>query len=573
VHAVLPSSLLFVLSLGAVPSIDDARNALSAGAYSEAVELASEIVRSSPGDVRGYILRGLAELALDRSDDARKSFRRATELAPDLATAWFNYGTACFESRHFKDAEAAFLRASFLDRSLRSLAMLNAGFSAAHDGRVEDAKLHLAVARDAMPKDDAALLKKARDLEEAIQGSRDIVEQKRQQEKRAKLHDLILSGRQALESGQHDLGRKRLQEAMVVARSTAGGEELESQLADLLKVDEQGEEDEESDFTLELSLGGGWDSNVPQSGVVIVEPTVKDRQSPSSPLLALDARAGWRPWGTAKDGAALSYTLSQIAYGSSTVDSFSVQEHQLKVAAIYTPQPWLSLEALGEAFFVFAGVRTFAPFQMGASVGPAIIAREGGGFETTLKYVHTFKSALATGYEFLSGGRDEASIQQSWENDDLELSIAYLLRNEAVGVERIPVTSAVTTDLFAPDAIYQIPYSFLGHEASITARVELPLDLSLAAALVFERRVYGSPSFISVPSASLDTYFRSRIDHRYTAHISLERDLIGSFGIEASYTVIANLSTIDDTNRLTFLDYDDKNYTKQIVQLAIDYTY
>jgi hypothetical protein len=438
---------------------------------------------------------------------------------------------------------------------------------------------------------DAPLVRKIQDLKQGIKEKRspeakeEAKEQakaeKREAEKRAKLRSLVLEGKRALESGHTDVGRKRLEEAMTIAHTTSGGQKIEADIADLLHEQQEDEDEDEATVDLEIGIGGGFDSNVPQSGVVVVAPTQQDRANPAAALVAVDVDFAWRAVETGPYSLTLGYVMSEVAYASETVDQFSIQDHTVKMTAGYTPRRWISLEALGEVFLLFSGTKSFAPFQAGAGMGPQVVLRETDDFETSLKYTHVFKQSLQDTYAFLSGGRDEATIAQAWKTGPVELTLSYVLRNEAIGVERAPVLDIVspeaavrTSTVFGARAVYNIPYSFLGHEASMNLHLKLPWKLDVAAAFAYEHRTYNDPSYITNPATGLGaSYFRNRVDDRYTVRTALGRDLWDKFAIELSYTFIANRSTIDPTNPLSFFDYDNKNYAKHLFEVIVSYRY
>ncbi|HEX4462726.1 MAG TPA: hypothetical protein VIA18_32345, partial [Polyangia bacterium] len=239
----------------------------------------------------------------------------------------------------------------------------------------------------------------------------------------------------------------------------------------------------------------------------------------------------------------------------------------------------LTLAAGVDGYVLFAGVQTFTPFQAGASVGPRIEIRESHGFETRLRYQHVFKTALDAPYKYLGGQRDEASLTQAWRDQRDRLSLGYVFAHEAIGtqvvtLDQLPFPEAPPGS-YDPAAIYHIPYSYFGHELSLTEARDLPWSFHGALTLRYEHRDYVGQSYIGPPAGQTTAPFdyRTRRDNRFSADLALRHEIGAGFDVEAAYTFIVNSSTIDNDSPNSTLDYDDKNYLKSVVQLTFGFTY
>jgi protein O-GlcNAc transferase len=117
-----------------------------AGAFSQSLETALAALEGSPADVELLVLAGRAGVELD-SEAATGQLRRATELAPDNASAWHHYGEALAAEGETGDAEAAFRRAVELDPS-DQVALSHLGHTALVAGRNDEGVDLLARAAD-----------------------------------------------------------------------------------------------------------------------------------------------------------------------------------------------------------------------------------------------------------------------------------------------------------------------------------------------------------------------------------------------------------------------------------------
>src|SRR5262249_29281509 len=88
-------------------------------------------------------------------------------------------------------------------------------------------------------------------------------------------------------------------------------------------------------FYVNVSAAAGYDSNVPQSGLV-VSASNKGTLPNGAAFLAADLDVFWRATGDARNGFALDYRLGQVAYLSSALDPYSLQEHDLTLSHAWT---------------------------------------------------------------------------------------------------------------------------------------------------------------------------------------------------------------------------------------------
>ncbi|HEY2747342.1 MAG TPA: hypothetical protein VGL86_22120, partial [Polyangia bacterium] len=145
--------------------------------------------------------------------------------------------------------------------------------------------------------------------------------------------------------------------------------------ADILRTLTETRHGEQSRFFFEVRAGGGIDTNVPQSGVLVTAQPAAG-EATESPFLEADLDFFWRPAGTSRNGFSVEYRFGQLAYLSDELDLYSLQEHDVTVSGAWTPLPRLTLELGVDGYLLVSGVETYTTFQTGASVGPRISIRE-----------------------------------------------------------------------------------------------------------------------------------------------------------------------------------------------------
>src|SRR5262249_30782777 len=293
--------------------------------------------------------------------------------------------------------------------------------------------------------------------------------------------------------------RVELERALELGLSADDAESARKMLDGIASRDER----PSARLAIDARAGAGYDSNVPQSGVIVTEPTAPALANADAPQLLVDLDVPWRPIGTARDGLFIQYRFGQMAYLSSALDSYSLQEHDLGCAVSASPSSAVTVGLDVDGFALFSGVETFGPFQAGFGLGPRLTVREGAGLETRLRYQHTFKHALETGFESLSGDRDDLSLAEAWRRAGRRVSLGYAFRREAVGqqqvaVSDIPFPSGLPPGV-SPTDIYVIPYSYQSHEAALSGSLWLRQAARVATSLRYEPRGSTRPTGASDP--------------------------------------------------------------------------
>lgn len=123
-----------------------AQDHFDAGDYGASRDAALAGLGQSPDDVELLLLAGRAEVELD-SEEATGHLRRATELAPENASAWHHLGEALAAEGETSEAGAAFRKAVELDPG-DEVALTHLGHTALAAGRSDEAVGLLAQAAD-----------------------------------------------------------------------------------------------------------------------------------------------------------------------------------------------------------------------------------------------------------------------------------------------------------------------------------------------------------------------------------------------------------------------------------------
>lgn len=617
--------------------VAEARAALDAKDFEAAREAAARAARRAPADGEAWRLLGLALFRDGRPADAVPAFTRAAAIQPRSAILRFNLGSALLEAERGAEAERAYLEAARLDGKVAPLALLDAGLAAQQANDDEGAADHFHAAADAARSAGAApLVERAAQLLIELERAR-AARIRARVHALARAGKVALSAerpaeaaaayRAALESAARDglsdadcaelqyaLGHALYKMGDVKAAGAAFASAVafaprEAELRFMLgvarfRLESDGDAERafeaalalglgdddaqharaylraiaarahvEKRLTVDARVGGGWDSNVPQSNQVVVTGTTP--ADPGAGLLSADLDVTYRPVGTARSGITFEYRFGQLAYLSSDLDTYSLQEHDLSAALAHTFFKRLKLEAGFDGYLLFAGLQTFNFFQSGLALGPRVTVDEGHGFELRSRYVHIFKSSLDPNYNYLGGARDEAVVTQSWRNKRLEFQLGYQFTSEAIGAQVLGSTDIIFPQgvTLPADATYTIPYSFSGHEALITGAVNMPWALHAQLTFRYEHRDYPKRSFVFDPIALRYTHLRARVDDRYTLDATLRRPIWGPFDCDLAYTLVVNRSTIDFTNPATPFDYDNKNYFKHVVVVEFSYLY
>ncbi|MFL5454276.1 MAG: tetratricopeptide repeat protein, partial [Myxococcales bacterium] len=163
------AALALVAAVVTAPDLSAAQAAFAEGDYERADTLATAAAQP-PNDGAALYLAGLARFRAGRAQEALDALDRA-EHAPDRpAPGLFHYNRAAclYELGRFADAQADYLKAAEIDRSIATLSLVNASYAALDAGSPQRAREIAARARAAATPAEADLIA---DLETHIAGN------------------------------------------------------------------------------------------------------------------------------------------------------------------------------------------------------------------------------------------------------------------------------------------------------------------------------------------------------------------------------------------------------------------
>ncbi len=612
-----------------------AREALADGRLDEASKLAKELANAEPADAEGYRIAGLAAFRGGRYEEARAAFlaqlarERSAETAP---VVHFNLAGAEFKLGRFVEAEGDY-RAAAADPGLAPLATLNAALAAdragAHDSAGDLLRAAAVLGAGGSVGEQAdRLLGEWRDARAADRrdGAYHLAHEARAELAAGRAADAVslyygaraeaaAGAMAAAERAEIDValgnsllaaGRPREAEAALrtaaaalprdgevryllgVALNDAGdpaaADAFRAALAaglspgdaartrgylDALDHPELGAAvaSARARFTVEPMVGFGWDSHYAAGRETIFGTNANQ----SSAEIVADVEPRLRLFGRPSNGAWLGNRVDALLYLSGEADPFSLIEDDLYLEGAWSPLAWLTLRATGEGYLQSAGVSSFGLYETGAQLALKATAYEGERFATRVRYAHTFMQSLDPNYQYLSGGHDDASIAELAWLGRWRLSLGYVFRSDAVGVQTADAMAILPANLVGPDNdfFYRIPWSYTSHDVGFDADGDLA-GFHLSGGLHYERRDYGGTITTTSTSAAVAAGMHThRVDDRYAADLAVKR-LLG-FGIYArlSAYLLFSASTINNQDLAFKYDFDDKTYVRFVGTLEL----
>ena len=510
-------------------------------------------------------LAALALFRAGRSEEALARFDAAGRTAdPPARARWqYNRGACLYDLGRASEAERAFLAAADLagggDAALAAAALANAGFAALEAGSPERARTLLARLR-ALPQLTGPVAGLADELAAAI----------------AEL---------ALDAGAPPTPPAGLEPTPLLPAQPGGqtsgrdgdaGSALASAGAGQAPV-------------LSLLAAAGYDTNVLQSGLGTAPegaPIASGQEA--SPTLELSGAAQGR-WSPApRTGLWLTYALDQVAYLAPPAEDYSLQQHQLQAGVEHRLGPWrLGLAADGYA--AFTGLSDFRGLQGGGGLSASLIRTWSPSSTTRLDAAWGARRALSSEFDHLDGDRLDLALGQAQSFGPLVLGASARLRREALGTlvqatqQQVPCPFGSTCS-----QRYEIPYGYDALLLAGSAQLERG-DLALGLLLGWEGRRYAAPILLwqsQVDGLGQTTerllHSQLREDDLLFLSATARLRLGGHAWVGARYDLSVNSSTVARSGGRPggpggpagpadphALDYDDKNYTRQVLALEL----
>lgn len=567
--------LAFALLLGllAADPLGPAKEAFARQDHAAAAALALAEARP-PIEGAALDLAGLALFRAGQSAEALARFDAAGRAAdpPPKARWHYNRGACLYDLARPAEAERAFLAAADLaggDDALSAAALANAGFAALEAGSPERARALLVRlrSRSSLTGPQAAL---ADDLAAAIA-------------------DQALAGAAppapppGLELAPGLGGQPGGQTS---GRDGDAGSALSPAGSGRAPV-------------LSLLTAFGYDTNVLQSGLgTAPEGAPVASGEVASPLVELSGSAQGRWSLTPRTGLWLTYALDQVAYLVPAAEDYSLQQHQLFAGVEHQTGGWrLGLSADGYA--AFTGLSDFRGLQGGGGLGASLVRAWSPASSTRLDAAWGGRRALTSEFSHLDGDRLDLALGQAQAVGRLILGASARLRRERLGTLVQPTQQPVPCP---PDTTcsqrYEIPYGYDALLLAGSAQLELgdlafegsaPDRLALGLLLGWEGRRYAAPILlwqtqVSPLGQTTERLLHSQLreDDLFFLSATARLRLGAHLWLGARYDLAVNASTVARSGGHLggpggpggmsdphALDYDDKNYLRQVLALEL----
>lgn len=551
-----------------------AQEAFARRDYPAAAALALAEARP-PHEGAALDLTALALFRAGRSEEALARFDAAGRTAdPPARARWqYNRGACLYDLGRAAEAEQAFLaaaeRADGGDAPLIAAALANAGFAALESGSPERARALLARLR-ALPQLAGPVAGLADDLAAAI-------------------------AEQALSAGAPPAPPPGLEPTPLHASQPGGPTSgRDGDAGGSLPGAGAGQPP-----VLSLLAAAGYDTNVLQSGLgTAPEGAPIASGQVASPTLELSgaAQGRWSP--SPRTGLWLTYALDQVAYLAPAAEDYSLQQHQLQAGVEHRLGPWrLGLAADGYA--AFTGLSDFRGLQGGGGLGGSVVRAWSPSSTTRLDAAWGLRRALSSEFDHLDGDRLDLALGQAQAVGRLILGGSARFRRERLGTlvqatqQPVPCPPGATCS-----QRYEIPYGYDGLLLAGSAQLELgdlafegrpPDHLALGLLLGWEGRRYAAPVLLwqtvvdglgQTTERLLHTQLRE--DDLLFLSATARLRLGDHLWLGARYDLSVNASTVARSGARPggpggpsgladphALDYDDKNYTRQVLGLEL----
>jgi tetratricopeptide (TPR) repeat protein len=329
-------------------------------------------------------------------------------------------------------------------------------------------------------------------------------------------------------------------------------------------------------FAAWAALGGGYDSNAAQSGSTdtVGYAAPNDQGSPFvAPALGIEYRfeVGQRsrlvPY----------YSGDWLVLSRAAVEEASLQSHEAGVRWHWAPSPSLELRLVAGGGTTLSGFAP-SPFSLDGLSSARVALQHGPSFQTAL-LVEARPSLGLSGRDYLTGARSEAALGERFESGPWGVSVSGGFRYSAIGTQHIGIDPALypNCNVACVGARYDIPLGYSGPIASAAVDVELIPGLELTAAGKYEHRTYLAESRITgpMPFGLVGALSRKiRVDDRYTLSGRARYRIasapeIGMF-VDYSLRLSRSNMALGRSGLEHAFDYDDRNFSQQIIELGLD---
>jgi hypothetical protein len=276
----------------------------------------------------------------------------------------------------------------------------------------------------------------------------------------------------------------------------------------------------------------------------------------------------------------IAYTGDQIAYLSQAAQDYSLQTHALRAALEGTADRFrLGAEGTGELYFT--GLDHFRGLEWDSGVGAWVALDETLWSTTRLDLVGTYKSALNPEFAYLTGTRGDVLASHQLRLSSLVFGVGYHYRYEDIGHYDYSVSDAPSCTAVSCTYRYAIPMGYQSQGANLTAHLGLTRWFAADLAAGMEGRWYaGQTTLIVTHGTTTTSTAQQRQDVRYTGHCGISVELWRHLSLETKYDLVMEQSNVKVPSAsplptcvspatCSALSYDNKNYIKHVVMIAL----
>lgn len=321
-------------------------------------------------------------------------------------------------------------------------------------------------------------------------------------------------------------------------------------------------------FSAHVEAFGGYDTNATQSAVFTDLSGADARRSGFAALsLGLD-------YGHALSSSLLAqvgYAFGQVAYARPDLAGLDLQAHSLGATGEATLGAFRLLVPVTVSA-LYTGLLAPAAFQQSLTARPMLAFDETVATSSSLEFEWTGKRAGAPAYVGYAGQRLEAALTQVYRPNPHAphaFDLRLFARHEELGLDYLTDAS----DLGCARGCFRVPVGYRGAGAAIDGRFR-PFDfLGFAWSATGEWRTYDGAAALGHVAGNnfvaTDAAGDVRVDRRGELSASVDVTLARHLALVVRYDFVVNRSNLAFGNPGHELDYDDKNFTKQVIGLGV----
>jgi tetratricopeptide (TPR) repeat protein len=331
--------------------------------------------------------------------------------------------------------------------------------------------------------------------------------------------------------------------------------------------------------SLGLSGGAGYDSNVIQGADSRPETITPDQVGSAGDFFASASAHVSDEWLVRKTGAvAADYDLDQLAYPDSDHQDYSLQDHNLRLRAEWSPVSLVHFGLIGGEELQFSGLTGFRAFQNILTAEPSIAFDELPCTSTQLRLRLQKKTALDHNYDYYTGSRVEIRLGQRLRLGAVRGELAFRHRRERIGTRAATLLQVGTSQSFKfrkrkpTDPVDEASYLYVAPYAYDSNAVLASLEVGFgrwrvsadASAEILDFRGDSRVYFV-VPTMNINRLYESqnRRDLHLTGSLAAAARLGTHMDLVLRYDVTDNRSTL-------VLDVDDRNYLKHLITFTVE---